>query len=241
MARRLPTFSRRRPLRARSEPRRFDHAGELAPTASRAQDASIGDRQSLLQSLTEENAMLARELGRVQQRCTRWRDCAGQVERLEARLMCARAEDIVKTTLIAVLCDALETPRPSSAAVDAPTPTCAADPRQPAPPAARLAHRRVLCVGGRTRQVPIYRDMVERGGGRFAHVDGSSTDDLHRLEQALADADVVILQAGYVCQGACREVEDHCRRTGICCIRLDKPCALGFARSLTQAIDRVAA
>ena len=53
---------------------------------------------------------------------------------------------------------------------------------------------------------------------------------------ALADADVVILQPGYVCQGACRAVGSHCAQSGVRCVQLDKPCVLGFAHSLAQAI-----
>jgi hypothetical protein len=61
-----------------------------------------------LRALAEENALLARELGRVQARCTRWRaDCIAQVERLEASLMRARADAIIKQTRIAALEDAL--------------------------------------------------------------------------------------------------------------------------------------
>jgi hypothetical protein len=47
----------------------------------------------------------------------------------------------------------------------------------------------------------------------------------------------VILQPGYVCQGACRVVEAHCARTGLRCERLDKTCALGFERSLEEALS----
>ena len=95
--------------------------------------------------------------------------------------------------------------------------------------------RRVLCVGGRARQMPVYRELVERGGDRFDHVDGADPACLPRLRAALADADLVILQPGYACQGACSAVEQHCARTAVRCVQLDKACALGFARSLAEA------
>jgi hypothetical protein len=46
----------------------------------------------------------------------------------------------------------------------------------------------------------------------------------------------VILQPRYVCQGACDAVEAHCMLRGIRCVRLDKPCAIGFADSLEEAV-----
>jgi hypothetical protein len=92
-----------------------------------------------------------------------------------------------------------------------------------------------LCVGGRARQLPIYRELVERSGGRFAHVDGVAADCLPALRQALDEADLVILQPGYVCQGACQVVEAHCARRGVRCVQLDKACVIGFASSLEQA------
>lgn len=177
-----------------------------------------GADQRALRALAEENALLARELGRVQARCTRWRaDCIAQAERLEALLMRARAEAIVKETQLAALRETLAARQEGSQ-----------------PPA--LSGRRVLCVGGRARQMPIYRELVERGGGRFAHVDGTDALGLPALRQALAAADVVILQPRYVCQGACDTVEAHCTLLGIRCVRLDKPCAIGFADSLEEAV-----
>lgn len=82
---------------------------------------------------------------------------------------------------------------------------------------------------------PIYRELVERGGGHFFHVDGADAHSLPPLRRALADADLVILQPGYVCQGACQTVEAHCARFGIRCVQLDKACVNGFASSLLRA------
>ena len=206
--------------------------------------------------------MLARELGRVQARCTRWRDdCIGQAERLEGLLMRARGELIARETRIAALNDTLGQLHARAAdwlsheqlvrrladlrarnarleaELDAPRSRVAEErPAASAPePMAQTSQRRVLCVGGRTRQIPVYRELVERGGDRFDHVDGADPACLARLRLSLADADLVILQPGYVCQGACRAVEQHCARQGVRCIQLDKACALGFARTLVEA------
>ncbi len=283
MTRRLSTTPRRL-RRSRPPTRRCDHAGDVALPGLRpvvvvaASPQPQRDTDRALRSLTLENAMLARELGRVQQRCTQWRDdCIVQNERLEATLMRARADNIVKETQMASLRDALDALQKRAAvwltnealvrrlgdlrarnrslefelaeaqrAIDglrvsseARRPAADDAPRveQPleAPPTSNAG--RVLCIGGRARQVPVYRELVERRGGRFTHVEGTSAECLGDLARRLGDADVVILQAGYVCQGACRAVETHCARTGLRCVRLDKACALGFERCLDEALS----
>ena len=264
MTRRLGERHSRRLLRMRPLPHRPEHGLDLALTLLAPEprpDSEPAQRadQRALRALSEENALLARELGRVQARCTRWRDdCIAQAERLEAQLMRARGDNLVKDTRIAALGDALEalerraTTWPSHEDLvrrladqrtrneSLETELRALRGRSGAtPPAcapADLAARRVLCVGGRARQVPVYRELVERGGGRFDHVDGADPSCLPRLRLSLADADLVILQPGYVCQGACRAVEQHCARAGVRCVQLDKACALGFARSLAEAV-----
>ena len=285
MTRRLPP-SRRRLSRSRPPARRSDHAGEVALRGwppDRAEGAETTPSPSFLQRdgdralrcLAQENAMLARELGRVQQRCTTWRTDAGvQADRLEALLMRARAAAIVKDTQLAALRETLDALQRRTAvgqkheelvrhvsdlrarhrwleqelhearralvaaraapdctaglAPMAPLPTARRDPR----PIERAALGRVLCVGGRARQVPVYRELIERRGGHVVHVDGSTPECLAALVRHLAEADVVILQAGYACDSACRVVETHCGRTGLRFVQLVKACGLGFERCL---------
>ena len=232
MTRRLAERPPRRLQRTRPAAQRVEHGQDLALVALRADYRHDGDAaqradQRALRALAEENALLARELGRVQARCTQWRDdCIAQAERLEGALMRARGALIARETRIAALHEALETAR-----------ACGEGDirRQACSPATVLAPRRVLCVGGRARQMPVYRELAERGGDRFDHIDGADPACLPRLRAALDDADLVILQPGYACQGACSAVEQHCARTAVRCIRLDKACALGFARSLAEA------
>ena len=216
-------FARRQPhrlLRARPIAQRATHGLDLAlvtlqPVSRAEPESTQRVDQRTLRALAAENALLARELGRVQARCTRWRDeCATQVERLEASLMRTRGDNIVNQTRLAVLRDALAAPRE--------------------PMSATLRGRRVLCVGGRARQVPVYRALVERAGGFFVHVDGVDPNCLPELQRALAEADLVILQPGYACQGACRAVEAHCARHGVRCVQLDKACVNGFAAGLQR-------
>jgi hypothetical protein len=107
-----------------------------------------------------------------------------------------------------------------------------------APPwtADALRATRVLCVGGRSHHVPLYRDLVERHGGRFTHHDGGIKDNPHRLDAQLAAADLVLCQSGCLNHNAYSRVKDHCKRSGKPCVYLDKPGAGSFARALGEAV-----
>jgi hypothetical protein len=72
-----------------------------------------------------------------------------------------------------------------------------------------LADRVVLCVGGRTSSVPVYRRLVESQGARFLHHDGGEEQGSGQLESTLATADLVICQAGCVSHNAYWRVKDQ--------------------------------
>lgn len=97
-----------------------------------------------------------------------------------------------------------------------------------------LDQRNVLCVGGRTAIVPVYRRLVEARGGRFLHHDGGEEDKLGALDATLAAADLVICQAGCVSHNAYWRVKDHCKRTGKRCVFVETPSAAGLQRALAQ-------
>jgi len=98
--------------------------------------------------------------------------------------------------------------------------------------AAALLDRAVLCVGGRTGSVPVYRQMIEQGGGRFLHHDGGEEDSTTRLDSTLAAADLVICQTGCISHDAYWRVKDHCKRTGKRCVFVDNPSSAGLRRAL---------
>jgi len=104
-----------------------------------------------------------------------------------------------------------------------------ADP--PAPPA-RLDAQAVLCVGGRTAAVPMYRQLIEQVGGRFLHHDGGEEDSAARLDVTLAMADLVICQTGCISHDAYWRVKDHCKRTGKKCVYIESPSASSLRRAL---------
>ena len=97
---------------------------------------------------------------------------------------------------------------------------------------APLRDSAVLCVGGRTASVPIYRRLIEVTGGRFAHHDGGEQQSAGQLEASLAAADLVICQTGCISHDAYWRVKDHCKRTGKRCVFVDNPSAASLARTL---------
>lgn len=123
---------------------------------------------------------------------------------------------------------ALATARP------APTPSPMPADAHPARP---LAHRSVLCVGGRPGVVPIYREIIEEAGGRFLHHDGGEEDNASQLDATLAAADLVICQTGCVSHNAYWRVKAHCKRHGKRCVFVDTPSQSALSRALAESTD----
>ncbi|MBX9870432.1 MAG: DUF2325 domain-containing protein [Burkholderiaceae bacterium] len=96
----------------------------------------------------------------------------------------------------------------------------------------RLDRRAVLCVGGRTASVPIYRQVIEHRGARFLHHDGGTEDNSSQLDATLAAADLVICQSGCISHNAYWRVKDHCKRTGKQCVFIETPSRAALERAL---------
>ncbi|MCG2579106.1 DUF2325 domain-containing protein [Dechloromonas sp. XY25] len=90
----------------------------------------------------------------------------------------------------------------------------------------------ILCVGGRSGAIDGYRDAVERHGGRFLHHDGGLEESLHRIDSALAAADLVICQTGCISHNAYWRVKEQCKRTGKPCVFVKGSGISGFGRLL---------
>lgn len=95
-----------------------------------------------------------------------------------------------------------------------------------------LKDRAVLCVGGRTTGIPIYRKVVEGQGGRFVHHDGGDEENAGRLSRQLHAAEVVICQVGCISHGAYWRVKNHCKRTGTLCLFVETPSLSALERAL---------
>jgi Uncharacterized protein conserved in bacteria (DUF2325) len=98
-----------------------------------------------------------------------------------------------------------------------------------------LSGKCVLCVGGRTGAIDAYRKAVEGRGGRFLHHDGGLEESVHRIDAALAAADLVICQAGCISHNAYWRVKEQCKRTGKRCIFVKASGASGFERVVAAA------
>lgn len=92
----------------------------------------------------------------------------------------------------------------------------------------------VLCVGGRTASVPLYRHLIEGIGGRFTHHDGGEEESLTKLDTTLAAADLVICQTGCISHSAYWRVKDHCKRTGKQCLFVENPGTASLKRALSE-------
>jgi len=138
---------------------------------------------------------------------------------LQRELQSARSEiERLGPARAADATDATSSPRP--------LPTVATDPV--------LDNRTVVCVGGRTASVPVYRRLVEACGGRFLHHDGGEEHNPSQLESTLAAADLVICQTGCVSHNAYWRVKDHCKRSGKRCVFVEAPSAAGLKRALAE-------
>jgi len=172
------------------------------------------------QALAEAHRAQAQRLQDLQRALDRARQDAGQQR---ARAEAAEA--------------ALAGGAPATAADAAPGAAMAVAPSAapPAPAAAPLGDRAVLCVGGRAASVPVYRQLVEDTGGRFLHHDGGEEHAIARLDATLAAADLVICQTGCISHDAYWRVKEHCRRTGKRCVFVETPSRHALARAL-QAV-----
>ena len=110
------------------------------------------------------------------------------------------------------------------------------DPVPSAPQPSCLAHKKVLCVGGRNSSIASYRNIIESYGGDYVHHDGGMEESIARLVASIAAADLIICQTGCISHDAYWRVKDQCKRTGKQCIYVENPSPSSLARSLWQAL-----
>jgi hypothetical protein len=101
-------------------------------------------------------------------------------------------------------------------------------------PESQLSGKCVLCVGGRSGAVSSYREAVEQSGGHFMHHDGGLEESLHRIDSALAAADIVICQAGCISHNAYWRVKELCKRTGKPCMFVKNSGVSSFGRVVSE-------
>lgn len=173
--------------------------------------------------------MLARELAAAQKRSTSIaQDQAQRIATLETTLVRLRGDLIRSETDRSRLQEQLarvEATRPGETEKTAPE-------SEKAKGAPLLTNQTVLCVGGRTAAVPLYRYVIERTGGRFLHHDGGEHHCIGKLDTTLAAADLVICQTGCISHDAYWRVKEHCKRTGKRCAFVETPSKAALQRAL---------
>jgi hypothetical protein len=193
---------------------RFEQQLMAARAIAIAKDTDIHNLRSELARLRQE----------VPELDTRKR-LANRLAQMEEREAALRAQ-------VAALKAARNTAPDLPASGEAPVPAPAAPVEVPI----KLVNRSVLCVGGRSGSVPVYRNVIERIGAQFAHHDGGLEDSAGQLDASLAAADLVICQTGCISHHAYWRVIDHCKRTGKRCIFVDNPSVSSLVRGLQEAV-----
>lgn len=164
--------------------------------------------------LLREHCALLRVHGQVQTRCSAIvADQAAEIRRLEAQAMRARAEVIVRDTVLAW---AREDRAELDATLDA-WPTRNVSPGRMASWLDRLKASLRRSQSAPALDVPAQASALE-------------DEELADLEATLVAADLVICQTGCLSHGAYWRVQDHCRRTGKTCVLVEEPDALRILR-----------
>ncbi len=76
-----------------------------------------------------------------------------------------------------------------------------------------LCHKRVLIVGGLSKMVACYRELVEKLDGRFDFHDGRCHNGNDVLRRQIRQSDLVICPVDINSHAACLEVKQFCKRT----------------------------
>lgn len=213
--------------------------------AARAADAKAREAARLTEQAAQLRAELAqrdtvidalrRELETLQTALPDMRDR----ERLVRRVEELEAREQALSDKMAQLRQRFARERQDTAALaqpPVPSSPMAPPPVRSAEAAIDLADKTVLCVGGRSGNVPNYRELLEREGARFMHHDGGLEQASELLDTSLAAADLVICQTGCISHQAYWRVKDFCKRTGKRCLFVDNP----STSSLSVCLRRVA-
>ncbi|HSI57490.1 MAG TPA: DUF2325 domain-containing protein [Ideonella sp.] len=219
----------------RSTQQALDHARKLEALQAALMQAraELISRDTRIATLAEDLRTLEQAVPSLRSRADLARQAAEQIERLqdlERALLRSRHETERERhragEALAAL-QQLQAQPPAGTAGSPDEPAADGDALE-----TQFADRAVLCVGGRQASVPVYRQLIERVGGRFLHHDGGEEDNTSRLDTTLAAADLVICQTGCISHDAYWRVKDHCKRTGKRCLFVENPSSASLQRAL---------
>jgi hypothetical protein len=221
--------------RKRCEQLRADHAGEAAGLNRRisALQADLSAQEASVERLRGEMERLRAMLPDLDERVR----LQARLRNTEERLSAARERETNLENEVARLRDfAAYAEETIEALVREPDPDAGVpDEAAYLPGGNQLLGKCVLCVGGRSGAVNSYRSVVERQGGRFMHHDGGREESLHRIDGALAAADIVICQVGCISHNAYWRVKEQCKRTGKPCMFVKSTGTASFGRVVGEA------
>jgi len=207
--------------RARELARQTEQAAQLR--------ADLAQRDSTIDALRRELDALQAALPDLRDR-----------ERLVRRVEELEAREQALSDKMAQLRQRFARERQGALAQAASTPSAQPVPAAQTEPALDLADKTVLCVGGRSGNVPNYRELLEREGARFMHHDGGLEQASELLDTSLAAADLVICQTGCISHQAYWRVKDFCKRNGKRCVFVDNPSTSSLSVRLRKVAMPVA-
>lgn len=94
----------------------------------------------------------------------------------------------------------------------------------------------VIYVGGRSRQIRLFRALVEETNGCLLHHDGGLEGGDTRLQQMLARVDIVMCPLDCVSHSACNRAKTCCKQVGKCFVPLRSSGRSSFFSGLQDAL-----
>ena len=98
----------------------------------------------------------------------------------------------------------------------------------------QLAGHSVLCVGGRIKLYPEYKQFIENSGGNLVTFHGNPNDQLSKLPQLLAKTDMIICPLDCVNHEAFFIVKCYCQCSGKLCVLLDRSEINTFCKGINK-------
>lgn len=104
-------------------------------------------------------------------------------------------------------------------------------------PGIDLCGKAVLYVGGLSKMIPHYKQLVEKMNGRFLHHDGGKEESRSQLPKMLHTADIVFCPVGCVSHDATNCVKTICKRQNKPFVMMRSAGLSSFAKGITEVVQ----